>query len=84
MAHLAPSLAEQDAALNARLQSVQANNARLLDSIMQQRHQIEGLVSGLETAIADLDAANTALPHDDLVSLTQDTVALDADLRMTG
>lgn len=61
-----------------------SENARLLDSITQQRREIEGLVSGFETVISDVDAANTALPHQDMLALTEDAVMLDARLRETG
>lgn len=84
LAHLAPSLREQKAALDSQLQTAQSENARLLDSVLQQRREIETLVGSFETVIADVNAANAVLPSEDMIALTEDAVMLDSDLRMKG
>lgn len=38
----------------------------LLDRVMQQRREIEGLVKGLESAVADLDASAASLHGGDV------------------
>ncbi|KAF1353558.1 Nnf1-domain-containing protein [Delphinella strobiligena] len=83
-AHLAPSLIEQKTIFDTRLQNVQSENVHLLQTIVQQRREIEGLVSGLETVIADIDASNHALAPEDMTSLTDDAVLLDSHLRTDG
>lgn len=81
LAHLAPSLRDQQAVLNTRLQNAHSENARLLDSILQQRRDIEHLVASFETVVTDVDAANAELASQDMTALTEDAVMLDADLR---
>lgn len=82
LSHLAPLLSEQQASLSSRLQTAQSENANLVDTVLQQRREIERLVSQLETTIADIDAATEALPDMDV--LADETVALDMDLRTAG
>ncbi|KAH0261741.1 Nnf1-domain-containing protein, partial [Aureobasidium melanogenum] len=84
LSHLAPLLSDQHASLSSRLQTAQSENADLVDTVLEQRREIERLVSQLETTIADIDAANEALPIDDMDALTEETVALDMDLRTAG
>lgn len=84
MAHLAPSLKDQKTALDARLQATQSENADLLDTVLQQRREIEQLISGLENVIANVDASNAALPPDQMAALTDDAVLLDVHLRTKG
>ncbi|KAI5249082.1 MIND kinetochore complex component Nnf1 [Aureobasidium subglaciale] len=84
LSHLGPLLSEKHASLSSRLQSAQSENADLVDTVVQQRREIERLLSQLETTIADIDAANEALPVDDMHALTEEAVALDMDLRTAG
>jgi kinetochore protein NNF1 len=42
------------------------------------------LLSQLDTTIADIDAANQALPVDDMDALTDEAVALDVHMRTAG
>lgn len=81
LSHLAPLLTENHSSLSSRLQTAQSENADLVDTILHQRREIERLVSRLETTIADIDAANEALPVDDMQALTEDAVAIDMDMR---
>lgn len=82
LSHLAPLLSGQQATLSSRLQTAQSENANLVDTVLQQRQEIERLVSQLETTIADIDAATEALP--DMDALADEAVALDVDLRTAG
>lgn len=84
LAHLAPELHRQEVALDARLQTTESDNTQLLDSILQQRQEIERLVSGLEALVAQIEASNDALPTEDLESFTEDAVHLDAHLTADG
>lgn len=47
--------------LNARLQTTQSQNALLHDEVVRQRDEIAQLLSRLETASADVGAANDVL-----------------------
>lgn len=61
LAHLAPYLAQAQSTLNAKLQTTQSQNAQLMEKITQQRAEIEGLVSGLEGVVRDLEEAKEAV-----------------------
>ncbi|KAK0621451.1 hypothetical protein B0T17DRAFT_508800 [Bombardia bombarda] len=72
-AHLAPHLASQQSQLNAKLQNVQAHNARLSDEIRAQRAEMEALLAAVEKVVADVDGANELLDGvvDDLAKETR-------------
>ncbi|KAK0722803.1 Nnf1-domain-containing protein, partial [Lasiosphaeria miniovina] len=88
-AHLAPHLAAQQSALNARLQNTQAANARLFDEIGAQRADIEALLATVERVLADMDGAAGLLDGvaDELVRETRAAAAVvdpDPDLGIVG
>ena len=56
----------------------------MLSTIMQQRKDIEGMMSGLERVVTDLDESLAHLPHDEMLALTNETVALDDMARSSG
>ncbi|KAI9681433.1 MAG: hypothetical protein M1817_002717 [Caeruleum heppii] len=56
-AHLAPHLTQTRSQLNARLQTVQSQNAQLAAQIQEQRTEVDGLVGGLEAFVRDLEGA---------------------------
>ncbi|KAK2068421.1 hypothetical protein P8C59_003057 [Phyllachora maydis] len=60
-AHLAPPAAAQRSQLNARLQTVQAHNARLHADIARQRGEIEALLAGVERVLADMGGASALM-----------------------
>ncbi|KAI9839144.1 MAG: hypothetical protein M1819_003137 [Sarea resinae] len=60
-AHLAPFLSQHQSLLNAKLQTVQSQNAALLSSIETQRREIEALVAGVEGVVRDLEGAAAAM-----------------------
>ncbi|KZF25057.1 Nnf1-domain-containing protein [Xylona heveae TC161] len=57
LAHLAPHLARSQSRLNARLQTTQSRNARLVDEITAQRNEITNLLGELEGVVHDLSTA---------------------------
>lgn len=63
-AHLTPLLISQNSQLNARLQTVQSQNAGLMQEIRRQREEIEGLLKGVEGTMADLEGAGGVLGDD--------------------
>ena len=63
---------------------MQNENVTLAENIGHQRREIEDLVGGLATLVTDLDHSSSALPHDQMLALTQDTVAIDEELRTHG
>ncbi|GLA06094.1 hypothetical protein AnigIFM60653_006617 [Aspergillus niger] len=59
-AHLLPHLMETQADLDAKINSVQNQNAELAEKVQAQRSEIESLLSGLEAVVADLEGAAAA------------------------
>ena len=60
-AHLDPIRVGQQSQLNAKLQTTQSQNAALAQRIAEQRAEMEGLLRGLEGAVADLEKAGGLL-----------------------
>ncbi|KAJ9622270.1 hypothetical protein H2203_006488 [Taxawa tesnikishii (nom. ined.)] len=84
LSHLTPSLQERQTALTTKLEKVQTENADILANILKQRQEVEALVAGLEHVVRDLDASLDAMPADDMMALTEETVAVDEEMRMNG
>ena len=63
---------------------MQAENVELLDRVMQQRREIQGLVNGLENAVSDLDASVASLQGSDVdvSGLRSEVKEVDNDIRM--
>ncbi|KAI1212186.1 Nnf1-domain-containing protein [Annulohypoxylon truncatum] len=72
-AHLAPHLAQQQSQLNAKLQTVQAHNAKLFDDIQKQRAEMQSLMALLQKVFEDIDGANGQIDDvaDDLAKETR-------------
>ncbi|OTA95108.1 hypothetical protein M434DRAFT_394001 [Hypoxylon sp. CO27-5] len=72
-AHLAPHLAQQQSQLNAKLQTVQAHNAKLFSDIQKQRAEMESLMRILQKVFEDIDGANGQIDDvaDDLAKETR-------------
>ncbi|KAI1772488.1 Nnf1-domain-containing protein [Hypoxylon cercidicola] len=78
-AHLAPHLAQQQSQLNAKLQTVQAHNAKLFDDIQKQRAEMQSLMSLLHKVFEDIDGANGQM--DDVVDdLAEETRMVEAEM----
>ncbi|CEJ81935.1 hypothetical protein VHEMI02033 [[Torrubiella] hemipterigena] len=60
-AHLQPAITASQTHLNARLESMQAQNALLADQVKGQRAEIDALLSQAEAAVRDVRGANAAL-----------------------
>lgn len=77
-------MSEHEANLTSQLEALQSQNASLVTTIEQQRREMTRLLSGLETVVTDLDASLDVLPRDEIMTLTEDTVARDEQLRTAG
>ena len=64
---------------------LQDENVDLLDRVMQQRKEIEGLVKGLENVVSDLDASVASLQSQSagVEGLRDEVREVDEDMRMT-
>lgn len=60
-AHLEPVWNSQQSQLNARIQTRQGENARLMEEIRAQREEIEGLLRAVEDVVGDLGEAGGLL-----------------------
>ncbi|KAI1384714.1 Nnf1-domain-containing protein [Hypoxylon trugodes] len=78
-AHLAPHLAQQQSQLNAKLQTVQAHNAKLFSDIQKQRAEMQSLMGLLQKVLEDIDGANGQMDGimDDL---SKETRAVEAEM----
>ncbi|KAI1412937.1 Nnf1-domain-containing protein [Hypoxylon sp. FL1857] len=78
-AHLAPHLAQQQSQLNAKLQTVQAHNAKLFSDIQKQRREMQSLMALLQKVFEDIDGANDQI--DDVADdLAKETRTVEAEM----
>ena len=63
---------------------MQQENSDLVATVLAQRREIDALISQLEGVVSDLDGGIAALPHDELLAMTSETVAMDEDARSGG
>lgn len=84
LSHLAPSLQQYSRELKERQDGVQAENVEVLERVMQQRRDIESLVTGLEDVVADLDASVASITAEDsgVEGLRDEVREVDEDMRM--
>lgn len=66
-----------------RQESLQAENAEILQRVLQQRKEIEGIMKGLENVVEDLDKSAAALKPEDIEELVNEAREVDEDIRMT-
>ncbi len=64
-AHVNPVLVGQRGQLNARIQTQQGQNARLMEEVRRQRGEIEGLLALVEGVVGDLREAGALLGEGD-------------------
>ena len=83
LSHLAPSISQQSQSLQLRQEALQAENAEILQRVLQQRKEIEGIMKGLENVVADLDQSAAALKAEDIEELVNEAREVDQDMRMT-
>ena len=84
LSHFGGSLKDHDIQLTSRMQALQEENARLFAQISQQRKEIDQVVASLETVVSDLDESVATLTHDEMLALTNDTMAIDNDAQSAG
>ena len=66
-----------------RQDALQAENAEILQRVLQQRKEIESIMKGLENVVADLDQSAAALKPEDVEELVNEAREVDEDIRMT-
>ncbi|PYI30844.1 Nnf1-domain-containing protein [Aspergillus indologenus CBS 114.80] len=80
--HLLPYMRETQSSLNHKIESVQDENAELAQRVQAQRREIQDLLVGLESVVADLEvaaAAATQFGSDN--NLRQEAAEMDEDIR---
>jgi kinetochore protein NNF1 len=82
LSHLAPSLSQQSQHLQQRQETLQAENAEILQRVLQQRKEIESIMKGLENVVVDLDQSAAALKPEDIEELVDEAREVDEDLRV--
>jgi kinetochore protein NNF1 len=80
-AHLASFLTDQHAVIKAQTSEIEAKNVQLMDTIKQQRQEMESLVMGLEHVVADLERSAAMLQGDDVQSLTAEVKMVEDELK---
>ena len=61
---------------------MQAENAEILQRVLQQRKEIESIMKGLENVVVDLDQSAAALKPEDVDELVDEAREVDEGLRM--
>jgi kinetochore protein NNF1 len=61
---------------------LQAENAEILQRVLQQRKEIESIMKGLENVVVDLDQSAAALKPEDIEELVNEAREVDEDLRV--
>lgn len=61
---------------------MQAENAEILQRVLQQRKEIESIMKGLENVVVDLDQSAAALKPEDIEELVDEAREVDEDLRV--
>ena len=85
LAHLAPYLRETEKELEAELKALQTENEEMVEEIRAQGQEVEKLVGGLESVIADLAGANEAMGG--VVEggeMTREVMEIEEELKGTG
>lgn len=77
LSRLSPALIDEESRLGQELETLQHKNENLLVTVMQQRREAEGLMSGLESIVGDLDESLASLQHDEMLALTNEAVEMD-------
>ncbi|KAF2435412.1 Nnf1-domain-containing protein [Tothia fuscella] len=80
-AHLTPFLVEQQTSLSSALTALQSSNTTLIDTVISQRAEMEALVSGLESVVADLERGATMLQGDEVLTLAGESRKMEDELK---
>lgn len=79
-AHLAPFLTDTRAAIASETAELEARNKALMETIRQQRVEMQGLVEGLEGVVADLERSAAMLQGDEVQDLTAEVKMVEEEL----
>jgi kinetochore protein NNF1 len=80
-AHLAPFLTDMRSTITNETSALEASNAKLMETIKQQRQEIKALVSGLENVVQDLEHSASMVQGDDIQSLTAEVKMVEEELK---
>lgn len=82
-AWLSPSLVETEKTLQGRLQESQQNNQQIMKDIVKQREEIERLVAGLESMVADVESSVKAMQEGGVQDLRKDVWDMEMEIQAT-
>lgn len=81
-AHLTPHLEKTKGGLDGKVQATEAQNVELAQKIQAQRAEIERLLAGLETVVADVEgAATAATEYGDGNDLRKEAMQMDTEVK---
>ncbi|KAL4991605.1 Nnf1-domain-containing protein [Aspergillus falconensis] len=81
-AHLTPKLEKTKTALDGKIQATEAENLELAQRVQAQRAEIECLLAGLETVVADVEgAAAAAAEYGSENSLRKEAMLMDEEVK---
>jgi hypothetical protein len=83
MAWMAPGLVEAEKTLQTRLKESQESNQVAMREILQQREEIERLVSGLESMFGDIESSVGVMQDAKLQAMVQDTWEMEMEVQAT-
>ncbi|KAF1365824.1 Nnf1-domain-containing protein [Lizonia empirigonia] len=81
LAHLMPFLEKQATDMSTKLVETQAANTELLATVTAQRAEIEALVRGLESVVADLEVSAQMMAQDDVQDLSTEIRDVEMGMR---
>ncbi|KAL4788439.1 Nnf1-domain-containing protein [Aspergillus varians] len=81
-AHLTPQLEKMRGVLDAKIQATEAQNVELAQRVQAQRAEIERLLAGLETVVADVEgAAAAATEYGSSNNLRKEALQMDKEVK---
>jgi kinetochore protein NNF1 len=80
-AHLASFLSDARSSITSETTALEGRNAKFMETIKQQRQEMQALVSGLENVVTDLEHSAAMLQGDDVQSLTAEVKMVEEELK---
>jgi kinetochore protein NNF1 len=80
-AHLATFLTDTRTTITNETAELEKRNLELMQTIKQQRQEMEGLVVGLENVVKDLERSAEMVQGDDVVGLTAEVKMVEEELK---
>ncbi|KAL4747587.1 hypothetical protein BDW72DRAFT_196593 [Aspergillus terricola var. indicus] len=81
-AHLTPQLEKTKAVLDEKIQATETENLELAQQVQAQRAEIERLLAGLETVVADVEgAASAATEYESQNNLREEAMQMNEDVK---